>query len=116
MTALLALELRLLWRHARPSWYLWVLFAFLATGQVTIVGPSNAFHRTWFLFPIMGLGVSGIGLLRSAESIGWMVPLRHSARTWARGVLLSALGLLSGGFLLIFYRVNGEGPREPELQ
>jgi hypothetical protein len=116
MTALLALELRLLWRNMRSLGFLWILLPIIATLQRSYGKQSLESLAGWILMPVMGLCLSAIGTTQSAESIGWLVPLRHAARIWARLVLISALALVSAGSLTTFCVMTGETLREPLVQ
>lgn len=116
MTALLALELRLLWRSMRSLRYLWILLPIIAMLQRSYGKQTLESLAGWILMPVMGLCLSAIGTTQSAESVGWLVPLRHAARIWARLVLISAMALLSTGLLMTYSVMTGETLREPLFQ
>jgi len=113
MTALLALEFRLLWRSLRSLQYLWILLPIIAILQRGYGKQSLAGLAGVILMPVMGLCLSAT---QSAESIGWLAPLRHAARIWSRLVFISAIALLSAGLLLTYCVMTGETLREPLVQ
>ena len=113
MTALIALQLRLIWRAA--PYFLKFAWFFLLLCAVGLFAADNV--ERWqmgmtmmvaFFFIVGGLVATG-----SVDGFFWLAPLRQSARMGTRLVLLGAGGLLCVGLLLGLHAWFRQAPIEP---
>src|SRR6185503_16024963 len=112
MAALIALQLRLCWRGfpqmLRVSWIL------LAVMLVSYLSKRSSGSDLYPMLaaPLVMILLGALLAIGSTDPLIWQVPIRRSARVWARVVLLSLSGALATAFVASLHVVYGSRPPE----
>jgi hypothetical protein len=104
MNALMALQLRILWRgipaFLRVAWGFLIFFGIAVVSKGRITGDSmSGLLGGSMVVAFIGV-VAAIG---TGESMSWFAPLRPSERTWARFAFLGVTGVAASAIILAVF-------------
>lgn len=117
MTALLALQLRVL-RRGLPFFlrFIWVFFIFPVAYALRSSRPDDELFSALAAAPLAMVFIGVFATMTAAEQLTWLVPLPRTARIWGRVRLLALTGIITTVALVSLLAICRIPPRVPWLQ